>query len=511
MKNKNILSLFIVLTITTMFSCEDFLERPPYALLSSDVFYSDPEKLMQGLTTAYDPLSFMQFDLPLMTYGNMVTDDSEKGGSDVNDIPSMYALSRFRSVPDNITSSDFWNTLYSGIYASNIIIQKAPELESQDPALVQRIVGEAKFLRGLYYFHLASVFGGVPLAITPLTPGELTLERASSDEVWNQVEIDFSEAAEVLPLKYPASDVGRATKGAANSMLAKAYLMRQKYELAETALAKVVSSNQYTLIDDFGKIFTKSFENGSESVFEIQHLNTNSGWINETEGTWIPLFCQSRKNGGYGFDCPTEDLRNEFEPGDPRLIYTITFNGDVFFGNDTIDNSEAPTPYHNQKVALGTNERATSFNDQGYNIRFLRYADVLLLYAEVLNENGKPNEALTYLNLVRDRARATNPIDPRRVSQVINITVDLPPVTTTSKDELRLKIWHERRVELAMEYIRRFDLVRQKRYGQVMREFATKYNTDKGSNFNDGYHYLWPIPGNEVNMSNGKLVQNPGY
>ncbi len=513
MKKKNIISLFIVLIITTMFSCEDYLERPPYAVLSADKFYSNPDELLQGLTSAYNPLSYMEFDIPFMAYGNVVTDDSEKGGSGINDKANMYALSRFRAVPANSMCLDFWNTLYSGVYHCNIVIQKAPDVESKDPDLVKRIVGEAKFLRGMYYFHLASVFGGVPLATTPLTPSELTLERATSDATWDQVEKDFSEAAKVLPLKseYPSTDIGRATSGAAYSMLAKAYLMRQKYDQAETALAKVVSSNQYTLVDDYGKIFTKPFENGPESVFEIQHKNTLSGWINDTEGTWIPVFSQSRKNGGYGFDCPTEDLKNEFEPGDPRLIYTLTFTGDALSGDDAIDNSESPTGYHNRKVAISTADRAAEFWDQGYNIRFLRYADVLLLYAEVLNENGKSADALSYLNKVRDRARATNPIDPRRDSQVINITVDLPAITTTDKDELRSKIWHERRVELGMEYVRRFDLVRQKRYGEVMRAFASKYNTDKGSAFNDDYHYFWPIPENEINMSNGKITQNPGY
>ena len=409
--------------------------------------------------------------------------------------------------------TSFWNTIYSGIYQCNIVIQKAPAIESQDATLVPRIVGEAKFLRGMYYFHLASVFGGVPLVLTPLAPGELTLERSTSDATWDQIEKDFTEAAAALPVKsaYPAADLGRATSGAAYAMLAKAYLMRQKYALAETALATVVSSNGYTLVNDFGKIFTKPYENGTESVFEIQHQNTNSGWIDQTEGTWIPLYCGSRLNGGFGFDCPTVDLKNEFEPGDPRLIYTLTFSGDVFYGGEIIDNSQSPTLYHSRKVALGTNELSNPTYDQGYNIRFLRYADVLLLYAEVLNENGKPTDALTYLNMVRARARTTNPVDPRRVSQVVHITVNLPNVTTTAQGDLRSKIWHERRVELGMEYVRRFDLVRQKRYGPVMRAYATTYNNDKGSAFNDAYHNLWPIPLNDINTSNQKITQNPGY
>lgn len=513
MKKYNIILLFVVLIVTTLNSCKDYLDRPPYALLTTDNFYKTPDQLLMGLTTAYNPLGFMEFEIPLMTYGNIVTDDAEKGGSSINDQADIYALSRFRAVSTNGISGEWWNTIFLGIYQCNTVIQKAPDVESQNPTLVPRIVGEAKFLRGMYYFHLASVFGGVPLVLTPLSPGDLSLDRATSDATWDQIEKDFSEAAQALPLKsaYSATDLGRATSGAAYSMLAKAYLMRQKYTLAETALANVVSSNQYSLVNDFGKVFTKPFENGTESVFEIQHQNTNSGWIDQTEGTWINLYCGSRQNGGYGFDCPTDDLKKEFEPGDPRLIYTLTFSGDVFYGNEIINNSESPTQYHNRKVALGTNERSNPTYDQDYNIRFLRYADVLLLYAEVLNENGKSTQALTYLNMVRDRAAATNPVDPRRISQVISITVNLPRVTTTVKDDLKSKIWHERRVELAMEYVRRFDLVRQKRYGSVMKAYAATYANDKGSTFNEAYHNLWPIPINDISTSNQKITQNPGY
>ena len=220
----------------------------------------------------------------------------------------------------------------------------------------------------------------------------------------------------------------------------------------------------------------------------------------------------SRKNGGWGFDCPTEDLRREFEQGDPRIIYTLTVTGDVFGGDQTINNIDAPYGYHNRKVHLGKNEQNWHWgSDQPYNIRFLRYADVILLYAEVLNENNKPNEALTYLNMIRDRARSTNPRDPRRIHQIMDIVVDLPIVTTTDKVELRNKIWHERRVELAMEYHRRIDLIRQKRYGTVMRQYASIWDNTKGAYFKDEIHDLCPIPQDEIDRSHGSITQNPGY
>jgi hypothetical protein len=380
-----------------------------------------------------------------------------------------------------------------------------------NPDLVNRIRAEAKFLRGLYYFNLATAFGGVPLVLTPLTPSEADAERATFDATWDQIEKDFSEAAAVLPLKseYAPADLGRASSGAANIMLAKAQLMRQKFTAAETTLEKVITSNQYALEDDYGKIFTRAFENGAESVFEIQHKNTQSS--GGSEGTGVNRFCWSRKNGGWGFDCPTEDLRDAFEAGDPRLIYTFTFTGDIFDPGDITDNTESPTGYHNRKVYLSTSERDNPINDQGYNIRYLRYADALLLYAEVLNENGKSADALTYLDMVRERARDTNPLDPRRTLQTVAITVNLPEVVTTDKDALRDLIWHERRVELAMEYHRKFDLVRQQRYGDVMRAYAVNHNTDKGSLFDDDFHNLIPVPAEEIDRSENSIGQNPGY
>lgn len=508
---KNIFSIVSILILTMMVSCEDYLSRPPYGVLTEDIFYNTPEQLLQGLTAAYDYLGRPDFEEPLFVLGNIMTDDSEKGGGNINDAPSMYELSRFRAVASNTVCLQLWRVCYAGIYNCNIVIEKSGGVEDINPELVARIRAEAKYLRGLYYFHLASTFGGVPLVITPLSPSELQVERASFDATWDQIEKDFSEAAQVLPLKskYSGTDLGRATSGAANTMLAKAYLMRQKYSQAESALTNVVSSNQYSLVDDYGKIFTKPYANGIESVFEIQHKNTQSS--DGSEGSGLNRYCWSRKNGGWGYDEPTEDLKNEFGTSDPRLIYTLTFTGDIFRGNDVIDNSESLAGYHNRKIYLAPDERDNPINDQSYNIRYLRYADVLLLYAEVLNENGKPSNALTYLEMVRDRARATNPVDPRRVSQVVNITVDLPLITTTAKDDLRLKIWHERRVELAMEYHRRFDLIRQKRFGNVMRAYASNYQNDKGSLFNDNYHNLCPIPIEEIDRSEGIITQNPGY
>jgi hypothetical protein len=509
-KSINFLAVFLLLIF---FSCKGFLDKPPYGSITAENFYNSSEKLKAGLTSAYNPLGFYDFETALFTMGNIMTDDAEKGGSGVNDNPAIYELSRFRAISSNDICLKFWIVCYKGIYHCNVVLDQAKYAGNENDPLIKRLIAEAKFLRGFYYFHLVTTFGGVPMLNSVLNPTDLSLEKSSSDAIFDMIEKDFKDAAEVLPLKsvYASTELGRATQGAAYVMYAKTLLMRKKYALAETALEKVVSSNQYTLVDDYGKIWTKSFENSTESVFEIQHKNTNSGTLNDTEGSFIPYFGNSRKNGGYGFDCPTQDLLNEYEPGDPRMIYTLTFTGEILVGGDVLDNSEALFGYHNRKICLAVKERDNPFSDQGYNIRYLRYADVLLLYSEVLNENNKIQESLRYLNMVRDRARKTNPLDPRRMKQKYQIVPNLPDISVTEKNELRKSIWHERRVELGMEYHRKFDLIRQGRFGDIMRAYAVKYNSDKGVSFNDSYHNLCPIPSDEITRSNNKITQNPGY
>lgn len=500
--------------VTLLFTgCSDFLDKPPYGLQTSDNFYKKPSDLVKVLTDTYNTLGVFGYEVDYFSFGNIMTDDSDKGGADINDGAATYDLMLFKAVSSNDMCLGRWNRCYQAIYKCNLIIDKAPLLEKDDPDLIKRVVAEAYFLRGMYYYTLATTFGGVPLVTISLNMNELNLSRSGVDDTWDLVEQDFSEAAKNLPLKseYGVSDLGRATSGVANAMLAKTYLMRQKYKEAEEVLATVVNSGEYKLVEDYGKIFTKEFENSVESVFEVQHSATKSGW-EDTEGTVIPVHCMSRNNGGWGFDCPTQDLRDAFEPGDPRIVYTFTETGDIFNGNDKINNEQSPTGYHNRKVHIPLDEQDWHWGtDQPMNIRYLRYADVLLLYAEVLNENGQGEKALKFLNQVRDRARATNPMDPKRMHQVTVIEVDLPPVTTTNKEELRLKIWHERRVELALEYHRREDLIRQKRFGEVMRGYAAKWNTQKGANFTDNYHYLCPIPQEEIDKSNGVIIQNTGY
>ncbi len=514
-------STIVVLFLSGVSCTQSILDVDPYGDRTSDQFYSNAKELNEALNLCYHSMQSYDFEISLFDFGNLASDDSEKGGSSINDRRSAQELSEFRPTTSNSCCNVLWRECYRGIYWSNLVIFNQ-EKGADNPELTAQVIKEAKFIRAFHYYFLLTTFGDVPLIDKPLKPNELNMARTPSSDVWAFVEQDFLEAT-TLPKKseYAAKDMGRVTSGAAYGYLAKAYMFQQKFKEAEDALSHVIQSGEYELFPDFGAIFRKSGENGIESVFEIQHLATNSGGANSTEGTVLNVHCMNRNSGGWGFDNPTEDLKQEFEPGDPRIIYTLVFDGDIFdrrnANGDLVaeDNSASFTPYHNYKVHLREDERnRVNSQDEPFNIRHLRYADLLLLYAEALNENGKSAEALTYLNMVRDRARNTPAVDPRRVFLNYDLSYLgelLPPVTTTNQGELREKIWHERRVELGMEYHRRVDLVRQKRIGDVMLQYAAKWNSPKGVNFRKGQHELMPIPLNEITRTNGTLLQNPNY
>ena len=282
---------------------------------------------------------------------------------------------------------------------------------------------------------------------------------------------------------------GRATKGAARGLLSKVYLAQKDYTNAEKYALEVINSNEYALLADYGKIFTREGENSTESLFEVQSTvndeRTDGGsQFNEVQGV------RGSPNLGWGFNRPSDAFILEFEPGDPRREATILYEGEVLPDGSALveKNPRVFNARFNQKAWV---PKHAGENGSGPgNIRLLRYADVLLIAAEALNENGKTADALKYLNDVRKRARGTIP----------NI---IPDVTTNEKTKLREAIWHERRVELGMEQQRWFDLIRT---GQA--EAALKKH---GKNFIKNKHELLPIPQSEIDLSAGTLTQNPGY
>lgn len=491
MKNKLLRILFMLTFSVGFFSCgEDFLEKEPLGKITEDAFFKTPEQAIEATNAVYNNLR--RWETHVFAYIGMtdlISDDADKG-STPNDASFLLELDNLTHNAVNLAPFTVWDGYYQGVHRANVVIERVPTIE-MDEALKTRLVGEAKFLRGYYYFNLVRWFGGVPLNTKPLAPAEFKQPRATKEQVYAQIIQDLQDAAAALPLRkaYAPADLGRATKGAAEGMLAKVYLTLGDFPKAEQLALSVINSGEYALYPSYEKLFQYEGENSSESMFEVQATadaqRLGGSQYNEVQGV------RGVPNLGWGFNRPSDDLVRSYESGDPRREATILNVGEILPDGSAIveDNPEIVGERYNQKAWVP--RRADNANGSGGgNIRILRYADVLLIAAEALNENGKSAEALNYLNQIRKRARGTR-------------TNILPDITITDKAQLRDRIWKERRIELAMEQHRWFDLLRQNRASAVMKAV--------GKNFVEGKHELFPIPQNEIDLSGGLVTQNPGF
>jgi starch-binding outer membrane protein, SusD/RagB family len=484
-------------------SCKkDFLERSPLVGTTQDNFYRTAEDAIAAVNGAYAAL---QFELTpaghfRWFWGDIMSDDSEKGGSGDNDAIELLRLETFQGPTNTSLLESEWAANYEGIYRANVVLEKVPGIE-MDGQLKARILGEAKFIRAWFFYNLVTMFGGVPLADHVLAPSEYNMPRATAAEVWSLIENDLKDAAAALPLRsqYAPQDLGRITKGAAQALLAKAYLWQKRYADAQIQAEAVISSNQYSLEADYARIFTQSGQNGSESVFEIQYMNASGGnWgrNNANEGTFTNVFQRARGQfEGFGFNIPTQNFVDEFFAEgfeDPRLRSTVFREGDLM-GDRGIFTKEAtgfPHDYYPKKYFNNKSEEAP-FGDPnpngGSNDRVIRLSDVLLVHAEAAWHNGNMAAAQASLNQVRARARG-------------NRTDILPNITATGQPLLDA-IFRERRIELGLESHRFFDLVRTGRAQAALSSLG----------YVEGKHNLFPIPTSQIQATGGALSQNPGY
>ena len=487
----------IVFTGLLIFSsCQDFLNKPPQGQLLSSNFPTTANDALSATNAIYYTLRDGNFHSGLFPILDIMSDDARKGSnpSDAASTIGPYDNFSFNATEESLER--WWTTLYQGIRRANVVIEKVPPID-MDNNLKERYIGEAKFLRALFYFNLVRAWGGVPI-VTDLNP-PVNLTRASADDVYSLIEQDLKDAIDVLPLKsqeIPA-DYGRATKGAAESLLARVYLFIGDYPNVEKYSLDVINSGEYALEPDFSDANSVKGEMGVESIFEIGALGEKEGIENGGDFYANVQGVRGTPNRGWGFNRPSMDLQHTFEAGDPRKDKTIIYLGEVLDGVKIIGDSQTPDvtlkgngdtleiECYNQKVwTPGTTVAAT----QGYDRRLIRYADVLLMAAEALNQDGKPADALKYLNQVRARARGGNE----------NV---LPDITVTDKSTLQNIILHERRVELALEGFRFWDLIRTGRADSVLGPLG----------FVKGKNELLPIPQQEIDISQGRLTQNPNW
>lgn len=485
--------LLAVLVISP-FACEDILDKVPQGNLTTENFPKTAADAEQAVNAVYNTMRITEFNFGLFPIMDIMSDDAHKGSNPGDQGSVVGPYDNFTHLADAGGTRNWWNTLYLGIKRANVVIETVP-LVAMDETLRSRYIGEAKFLRALFYFDLVRAWGGVP-KITSVNAA-IQQSRVPASEIYDLIESDLTDAISSLPLKsdYAPNDKGRATKGAADALKARVHLWQGETAAAETHALAVINSNQYSLEEVFDNANSKAGEFGVESVFEVgaigeESLTNGGNQYANVQGV------RGNPNRGWGFNRPSEDLKAAFESGDPRLEATVLNLGEVIDGV-TID-GDGNTPdgpalnaytypgfpsgimeveAYNQKVWTPGTNVPTQF---GHNRRIIRYADVLLMAAEALNKNDKPNDALTYLNEVRDR-------------------VDLGAISETNKAALDEIIFHERRVELALEGHRFWDLIRTNRSAAVLGPYG----------FVTGKHEVLAIPLAEVDIAS--LEQNDGW
>jgi len=490
MKTTIKISIILISFLFITSGCEDFLEKNPQGELTQEEFPVSQSDALLATNAVYSTIrewSYHSGGYPIL---DIMSDDSHKGSNPNDQLPTVGPYDKFTHMPTQDGLDRWWSTLYEGIKRTNVVITKVPLIE-MDTVLRNRYIAEAKFLRGLFYFDLVRAWGGVP-RITSLSP-PLKVARSTKEEIYDLIISDLQYATKNLVEKSDlgSDDIGRATKGAARSLLAKVYLFQGDFVNAEKYALEVIISDEYELEAVFADANSKAGEHGMESIFEVGALEVEGSGGNQYANT---QGVRGSPNKGWGFNRPSLDLRNSFEQDDPRLDATIidlgeTLDGVLILGDgttpdETKDESDnvIEVECYNQKVWYpGTN----TITQWGHNRRLIRYSDVLLMAAEALNENNKPGNALVYLNQVRERAREGN-------SSI------LPDITETNKDALRDIILNERRHELALEGHRFWDLVRTGKAPSILGHLG--YVTGK--------HELLPIPQNEIDISQGTLIQN---
>ena len=423
--------LLALLLAAAIPSCN--LATEPLGVLTTESFFKTSDQAIASTNATYSQLRDWQVHVfSWLGLTDIVSDDATKG-STPGDAGFLGDLDNLNFDPGNLAFSDPWSGYYKGIFRANVAIEGISG-SGIDAALKTRLIGENKFLRAYFYFFLVRGWGGVPLITAPLKPTEFGQARATKDQVYAQLELDLTDAIAALPDVYPAADLGRATKGAAQSMLAEVYLFQAKYDQAFLQAQTVISSGRYSLYPDYETLFTRAGENSSESVFEVQSVALEAGGAGsqyaEVQGV------RGTPNIGWGFNTPAPELEASYENGDPRLQATILYpwellpdgSGRVVYLNPSMTNNR-----YNQKVFVSP-ETPGGAGNSGVNIRRIRYADVLLVGAEAAARTNRATQALTWLNQVRTRARGGHSItlgfNPELLASSIQSVLGLPSTTS---------------------------------------------------------------------------------
>lgn len=486
----------LIALLAVVAGCEKFLDEDLKGQRSDLQFFQTTDDAELALTGIYNVLSFSDADNRIWVFGDVASDDAAKGGIP-GDQADIGLIDDFNVQADNGNLETVWIIYYEGVSRANKLLDNLDGID-MDAERKDQIRGEAKFLRAYFYYWLVNIFGDIPVHTTTPTPEELQKPATPAIEVWNTVIIpDLTDAATLLPVNFSGPDLGRATRTAANALLARAYLFTEQWQLAEQAAMEVANSGQHSLAILYKDNFSAATKDNPEVVFAVRHLGGQDPMLANRLNQWFA----PRANNGYGFNVPTQDFVDEFEQTgegvyDPRLDYTVGREGQPWLDEGVMfDPDWSPTGYLQKKYLQPLAEVPKELKAEGeLHYIFIRYADVLLMLAEAMNEQGKTAQAEEYVNMVRQRARNSYLYDPSLPGYGTVPDGLLPDISGSSQVSLRDAIRHERRVELGFEFHRYFDVIR---YGE---SYANQAFADK-TNFNYSMHRYFPIPQSELDTN----------
>ncbi|GAA4314072.1 RagB/SusD family nutrient uptake outer membrane protein [Compostibacter hankyongensis] len=482
-------------------SCsQDFLEITPNHYLTENSFYKTGDDYIQAVNAVYGDLQKYALQAHFLEEGrsdNTTYDTYLDQGSLIGDREFSY-LDQFKLTSNAGIVADAWTVNFNAVKDCNLPLSSLPNA-GIDPDLTARLAGELRFLRA--YFNFASVryWGDIPLLLKPVTTAEeaFAIARSPQEEAYQAIIRDAQYADSVLPAAYSGADIGRVTRGAAEMLLAKVYLTRKAFPEAEKMLRQIMSGGRYALLPDYAALFDPANKNNKESIFEVQFKEGPEG----ESSNFIYQFAPVGTHGtvfvgpgtGGGRNLPTRDMAAAYEDGDLRKAVSL---GSV--------ERDGAMVYYIKKYDHDSDPDYARTPD---NWPIYRYADVLLMLAEVINEQGyRTGEPFDLLNEVRSRAGLPS----------------LQPADLPDQEAFRKALAHERRVELAFENHRWFDLVRTGKAVEVMTAYGKKEIADPttpppaflpfdGNSFAvKPYMLLYPVPGDELNKD-PNIKQNEGY
>lgn len=483
-------SLGLLLFTTLFVACTDsFVDREPVYSIDSENYFNSEDDYYKALIAAYDMLQSSYVNVLL---GEIASDNTLSGGESANDVIGFQQIDDMTHTSVNSNLKDIWNWMFAGVNRANYILEFKDKTDFEGK---EQIIAEARFLRAYYHFELVKWFGPIPMKGDARFKlgDEKIIPRSSVEDVYASIEADLIYA--IANLNEVAPETGRATKGAAQALLGKAYLYQDKFVDASNVLEDLITDANYSLVTNYNSIFENSGENGSESVFEVQYTDTEGagfGCLQCSEGNVAVGFNGIRNysgplfDSGYSFNVPTQDAYDAFEVGDNRrdvaILNIVTWASSTGASYGT---GYKHTGFFNRKYLPRQGD--ANIGDQNLtnpnNYRAIRYADILLMAAEAYNRGGIDDvKARTYLNQVRRRAFGDTNHD-----------------ISASGAALTDFILAERRLELVGEGHRFFDLVRTNRAATTITGFTPNKNE------------IFPIPIEEIQFSNGNWQQNPNY